>query len=232
MALRSEYALGHSEFNEFLFAFVGEESSGQQLTVLSALSRLGLDPWREAARLSEMPMQAATDALAATIGALPGGRWKASDLESIALRLVNCLPRRGSRSVGSARSEGTGAAKPASRALNWMFWLALGAALVLAVSRLNGDRVTEPDVSSVSSSQQHLADIAPTGIVPAGSDRRRFKALVVASELPAQRHAHEDRLGHDAGIRAIPIATSPARAWTILRPGSHRFAWVVQRTGI
>ena len=55
MALRPEYSLGHSEFNEFLFAFVGEEKSGQQLTVLSALARLGLDPWGEAARLSELP---------------------------------------------------------------------------------------------------------------------------------------------------------------------------------
>ena len=96
MALRPEYSLGHSEFNEFLFAFVGEEKSGQQLTVLSALARLGLDPWGEAARLSELPKEAATHALAATIGALPGGDWKVSDRQSIAVRLVNCLPRRGS----------------------------------------------------------------------------------------------------------------------------------------
>lgn len=55
MPLRSEYMLGHSEFNEFLFAVVGEERGGQQLTVLSALARLGLDPWGEAARLSKLP---------------------------------------------------------------------------------------------------------------------------------------------------------------------------------
>ena len=104
MALRPEYSLGHSEFNEFLFSFVGEERSGQQLTVLSALARLGLDPWGEAARLSELPKEAATHALAAAIGALPGGDWKVSDLQSIAVRLVNCLPRRGSPSAMRWRS--------------------------------------------------------------------------------------------------------------------------------
>ncbi len=45
MALRQEYALAHSRFNDFLFAFVAEEKSGQNLTVLSAMSRLGLNPW-------------------------------------------------------------------------------------------------------------------------------------------------------------------------------------------
>ena len=54
MTLRPEYSLVHSEFNEFLFAFVGEEKSGADLTVLSALARLGLDPWNEAARLSAL----------------------------------------------------------------------------------------------------------------------------------------------------------------------------------
>ena len=37
MALRPEYSLVHSEFNDFLFALVGQEKSGMQLTVLSAL---------------------------------------------------------------------------------------------------------------------------------------------------------------------------------------------------
>jgi hypothetical protein len=55
MTLRPEYSLGHSEYNPFLFAAVGEEKVGTQLTVLTALTRLGFDPWREAARLSNLP---------------------------------------------------------------------------------------------------------------------------------------------------------------------------------
>ncbi len=38
MALRPESSLVHSEFNDFLFALVGQEKSGMQLTVLSALA--------------------------------------------------------------------------------------------------------------------------------------------------------------------------------------------------
>jgi hypothetical protein len=56
-----------------------------QLTVLSALARLGVDPWGEAARLSELTSEAATSALAAAIAALPAGDWKASDSRSIAV---------------------------------------------------------------------------------------------------------------------------------------------------
>jgi hypothetical protein len=181
MALRPEYSLGHSEFNEFLFAFVGEEKSGQQLTVLSALARLGLDPWGEAARLSDLPKEAATHALAAVIGKLPGGRWKASDLQSIAVRLVNCLPRRGSQ---SARS---GDQKQKPGATKWLIWLALGAAVLFAMSRLEGDKVSEPDMSSVWSNQPHLAGIVSTGIVRPDRARGRFAALGVASEAVPER---------------------------------------------
>jgi hypothetical protein len=41
MTLRPEYSLGHSEYNAFLFAAVGEEKVGLPLTVLTALTRLG-----------------------------------------------------------------------------------------------------------------------------------------------------------------------------------------------
>jgi hypothetical protein len=139
MALRPEYSLGHSEFNEFLFALVGEERSGQQLTVLSALARLGLDPWGEAARLSGLPKEAATDALVEVIGALPGGDWKVSDLQSIAVRLVNCLPRRGSPSARSPQGGSTGHQTQKSGATKWLVWVALAAAVFIVISNLYAD---------------------------------------------------------------------------------------------
>lgn len=40
-----------SDLNPFLFAGVGTELNGSELTVLSLLARLGSDPWAEAARL-------------------------------------------------------------------------------------------------------------------------------------------------------------------------------------
>lgn len=183
MALRPEYSLGHSEFNEFLFAFVGEERGGQRLTVLSALARLGLDPWGEAARLSELPKEAATRALAAAIGALPGGNWTVSDQQSIAVRLVNCLPGRDSPSARSAQGGSIGDQKQKSWAPKWLVWIALGAAVLFAMSRLHADKVSGPDVSNVWSNQQHLAGIASIDIVHPdfreGSSRPSASALAL-----------------------------------------------------
>src|SRR5512139_949074 len=93
MTLRPEYSLGHSEYNAFLFAAVGEEKVGT-LTVLTALTRLGIDPWQEAARLSDLPRVTAAQVFAQTIARLPEGDWKASDAEAIATRLVDSLPLR------------------------------------------------------------------------------------------------------------------------------------------
>lgn len=130
MVLRPEYSLGHSRFNEFLFAYVGEERTGLSLTVLSALARLGLDPWEEAARLSELPEETATSALAATIEGLPEGNWNASDARSIAVRLMNSLPRRRSSSDRSPRNEAAEKWPSKAGALNWLGWIALAATLV------------------------------------------------------------------------------------------------------
>ena len=139
MALRPEYSLGHSEFNEFLFAFVGEEKNGLQLTVLSALARLGLDPWGEAARLSQLPCETATRALTAAIAGLPEGDWKVSDSRSIAARLVNFLPRRGTPSAGPSQGTSIEDRKSKSDARKWLVWGALAAAVFILVSRLYVD---------------------------------------------------------------------------------------------
>lgn len=55
MALRADFPLLHSELNDFLFAHLRKEENGLPLTVQSALTRLGADPWAEGARLSELP---------------------------------------------------------------------------------------------------------------------------------------------------------------------------------
>jgi hypothetical protein len=82
MALRPEYSLGHSKYTAFLFAAIGEEKVGLPLTVLTALTRLGFDPWREAARLSDLPKETAARVFAVTIAMLPEGDWKASESPS------------------------------------------------------------------------------------------------------------------------------------------------------
>ena len=60
-----------SEFDSFLCAPIGEERNGMLLSVLSALARLDVDPWREAATLTKMPARDATIRLTSMLSALP-----------------------------------------------------------------------------------------------------------------------------------------------------------------
>jgi hypothetical protein len=139
MALRPEYSLGHSEFNDFLFACVGEEKNGAELTVLSALARLDLDPWAEAIRLSELTKEAATTALATAIHSLPDGDWTASDTQSIAARLVTRLPKHGSSRPKASPDSNTGVQKPMPEMQKWAIWIGLALTVFTVVSSLFGD---------------------------------------------------------------------------------------------
>ena len=62
MALPARFSLLHSDLNDFLFASVGDQQNGMPLNVVSALTRLGVDPWEEAARLSALPKALAAEA--------------------------------------------------------------------------------------------------------------------------------------------------------------------------
>jgi hypothetical protein len=84
------------EFDNFLYAPIGGDRNEMSLSVLSALSRLNLDPWQEAAELSELPKDTATRRLASLIARLPGGRWTQADSGAIADRLIELLPHRSS----------------------------------------------------------------------------------------------------------------------------------------
>jgi hypothetical protein len=90
-----------SEFDDFLFAPIGEERDGMLLTVLSVLARLDLDPWQEAAELARLPGKTATQRLTSLIAALPDGPSVHLDPETIAARLIQRLPRRAGSNVPS-----------------------------------------------------------------------------------------------------------------------------------
>ncbi|WP_421996415.1 hypothetical protein [Reyranella sp.] len=132
MTLRAEYRLGHSEYNAFLFAALGEDEAGLPLTVLSALTRLGLDPWQEAARLADLPREVAARQVAEKIGQLPAGNWTAADVGAIAERLVGCLPARSVPAVPLPKDAPPGRPKKAPSLAIWVVCGVLLAA-VLAV---------------------------------------------------------------------------------------------------
>jgi hypothetical protein len=120
------------EFDSFLFAAVGEERDGIPLSVLSALSRLGLDPRDEAARLSHLTKEAAADQLARMIARLSDRRWPLSEARRIAGGLIERLPT--SSTAGKPHRLETGAEPiPGSRDSRFLVYSALLIALLISL---------------------------------------------------------------------------------------------------
>jgi hypothetical protein len=89
------------EYDDFLLASIGDDHNGMQLSVLSALARLDLDPWDVAAALAVLPADAAARKLAAMIAALPAAPSARADAATIAARLIPLLPHRVGADVAS-----------------------------------------------------------------------------------------------------------------------------------
>jgi hypothetical protein len=110
MARSSSYSQLGSEFDAFLFSPIGEERNGMLLSVLSALARLNVDPWQEAATLALLPGETATQRLATLIAALPDEPSAHRDPGTIAARLIALLPRRAESNTPSRETlRGVGA---------------------------------------------------------------------------------------------------------------------------
>jgi hypothetical protein len=88
-------ALMGQDFNAFLFAAIGPDQKGGQLSVVSALARLDLDPWAEAATLARLPGDMAVKKLSAVIERFPEITSGYEERGRIAKRLVALLPRPG-----------------------------------------------------------------------------------------------------------------------------------------
>jgi hypothetical protein len=84
------------ELQEFLFAPIWVEKNGTPLSILSALARLGMDPWGEATRLANLPRAAAASALATILARLPRNEQELPDYAELSQHLVQFLPEGGS----------------------------------------------------------------------------------------------------------------------------------------
>ena len=107
MTLPARFSLLHSDLNDFLFASVGDQQNGMPLNVVSALTRLDVDPWGEAARLAALPKGLAAEALEPLIAQLPILRRQQSDNRAISQRLAELLPD--VRQAPTRSREGAGA---------------------------------------------------------------------------------------------------------------------------
>ena len=129
MALSARFSLLHSELNAFLFASVGDQPNGMPLNVMSALTRLGIDPWEEAARLAALPKALAAEALAAIIARLPVARPQPSENFTISQQLVELLPAN-KQATAPARKQTSAEDKKYFRAMILFGCLAFGAAVL------------------------------------------------------------------------------------------------------
>lgn len=152
---RPELSIGHPEFDAFLSAPVDEDADGGGLSVMSALARIGLDPWSEAARLSDLPRDAAVEALAVMLGKLPAGSGQPADdrrgLAERARQLADCLPRSHLPVEAAARPAGGARIQPAARTVSgpllWLFYAAVAVGLYFLFSQLQPERQLEPGPS-------------------------------------------------------------------------------------
>jgi hypothetical protein len=81
------------EFNKFLHASMGDDNNGVPLTVLSALARMDVDPWKEASNLAKMTPESAVTQLASLLGALRNAPAAGPESTGLARTLIALLPR-------------------------------------------------------------------------------------------------------------------------------------------
>jgi hypothetical protein len=128
MALRRLFAPLRPDLDDFLFAAVGDERNGIPLSMISALTQLGLDPWDEAGRLSALAKQEAVERLTELILRLSAMRPLSSEARQIAIRLIDVLPTHNGvpGSAGEVRERGLQNIAPGK--VLWLICLAIAAA--------------------------------------------------------------------------------------------------------
>lgn len=145
-----------TQFNDFLFAPIGENAT-DSASVASALARLDIDPWQEAAALNRLPRLAASRRLALLLDRLPETLSARSGSQLIADRLIAYLPK-------SATASSTQQASPVGQVLNSrVFTLAcvvVSVALMIAVNSLIAHR-SSPSSAAMSLPSAPLASHAP-----------------------------------------------------------------------
>ena len=123
-------------FNDFLFATVCEQRNEMPLSVISALARLDLDPWAEAAELARLPAEGAARRLTSLLAGVVDDPPAQPDRATIAARLVTLLPALTKPGVPSHGQSTRALTVPQSRAIRIM-WLACLASMAMSVLLAN-----------------------------------------------------------------------------------------------
>ena len=119
------------DYDAFLQAEVGEDRTGAAVTVLSALARLGLEPWTEAKELARLGSEDAEVRLEAHLAAITDVPALALASGSKAAKLVSLLPKRAPPVFAKARQTGNVSFPQVS--LFWVVSALIGVAVIARI---------------------------------------------------------------------------------------------------
>lgn len=119
------------DYDAFLHAELGEDRNGVSVTVLSALARVGLEPWTEAQELARLAKEDAETRLSAHFDAIADVPALALAGGSRAAKLVSLLPKRASPVFANTPQMRT--IKPPQVSL---FWVGLALVGVVVFARV------------------------------------------------------------------------------------------------
>ena len=169
-----------SQYDDFLFAPLWDEQGGMRLSVLSAFARMNVDPWEEAARLSDLTASEAERTLVSTLGTFPGNRQSSSDTQILAARLVALLPKARPATTSAVATSGMAE----RQVIYWLVWLCIGIALSFA-SPLQHATTIGVDDSNSQSLAIHPAAGEGAGPAPSGTRKRPDFVVGRARAVPS-----------------------------------------------
>ncbi|WP_416540074.1 hypothetical protein [Phaeobacter sp. JH20_04] len=121
------------EFDRFLQAFVGEDRNGNAVTVLSALARLELEPWEEAAALAALEKEVAGSRLEMLLSQFRDVPALKQDSGTLARKLTRLLPKHRKRLMAVS-----GAAENGPTNLSGLIWAVLAILFLILQLILTG----------------------------------------------------------------------------------------------
>lgn len=124
MTLRRSFRPLRPDLDKFLFARVGDEVDGIPVSVISALTCLGLDPWKEADRLSSLSTREAAEQLARLAAEIPGMYRSLREARERADCLVRLLPKHDPNRISASQVQIRLSFRRASHPRLFQFWVA------------------------------------------------------------------------------------------------------------
>lgn len=118
------------DFERFLYASVGEDRAGSTVSVLSALARLNLDPWVEAAELAALGRSAAGARLSLLLSRCREVPHLGQDHQAVAHDLARLLPER------KTRMDPSGDTTSKRVAISWRTLLAIMAIVYMLIQTI------------------------------------------------------------------------------------------------